>query len=411
VTRAPCTFKQSDVRRVVKAVVGAGVPVQRVEVSPDGKISVVAGEPPGPNGGQDINEWDQDGGGRNDAAPAEIHQRRSQERRPDLPLFPAARLRARVLPGLPGSAAFMEAYQAALDGAPKIEIGASRTIPGTVNAAIAAFYKSHKFTKNKAITQATDRNILEAFRAKHGDKRIALMERRHVQNMLAEKADRPAAQRNLLRVLRVLLASAVEQGLRPDNPAAGVKLPKLKTDGFHSWTEDELRQYEAHYPIGTKERLALALLLYTAQRRSDVVRLGLQDMRDGWLHFTQSKTGAEVNIPVVPPLADVIAATPMVGVKTFLVTDYGRPFTAAGFGNWFRDRCSEAGLAHCSAHGLRKAFLRRMAEAGCSEEFIASVSGHKDMREIRTYTRAANKARMAKEGMALTLARFPGTEK
>jgi integrase len=117
-----------------------------------------------------------------------------------------------------------------------------------------------------------------------------------------------------------------------------------------------------------------------------------------------------MDIPVAPPLAEIIAATPMIGVKTFLVTDYGKPFTPAGFGNWFRDRCNEAGLPHCSAHGLRKAFLRRMAEAGCSEDYIASISGHRDYREIRKYVQAANKGHMAREGMAKTLARFPGSE-
>jgi integrase/recombinase XerD len=185
----------------------------------------------------------------------------------------------------------------------------------------------------------------------------------------------------------------------------------IPTTGFHSWTEAELQQYERRHPVGSKARLALALLLYTAQRRSDAVRLGPEHLRNGRLEFVQSKTSTVVNIPLAPPLAEVIAATPTVGLKTFLVTDYGRPFTAAGFGNRFREWCNEAGLAHCSAHGLRKAFLRRMAEAGCSEEFIASISGHRDMREIRVYTRAANKARMADEGMARTLARFPGTEK
>ena len=129
------------------------------------------------------------------------------------------------LPGLPGSDEFMEAYRTALAGAPEpVGIGSSRTTPGTVNAAIVAFYKSHTFTKNKPITRQTDRNILEAFRVHHGDKRIALMERRHVMAMIAEKAGKPAAQRNLLRVLRVLLAFAVERGCARDNPALGIKL-------------------------------------------------------------------------------------------------------------------------------------------------------------------------------------------
>jgi integrase len=312
-----------------------------------------------------------------------------------------------ALPGLPGSAEFMQAYQEALAGqARHQEIAADRTIPGTVNAAIVAFYKSYTFTKNKPITRQTDRNILEAFRARHGDKRIHMMERRHVLDMIAEKAERPAAQRNLLRVLRLLLGFAVEQRMRQDNPALGIKLKPTETQGYHSWTEQELQQYEQRHAIGTKGRLALALLLYTAQRRADVVQLGPPNLRDGWLYFVQSKTGAEMEIPVAAPLANIIAATNMIGTKSFLVTDYGKPFTAAGFGGWFRDRCNEAGLPRCTAHGLRKAFLRRMAEAGCSEDYIASISGHKDMREIRTYVAAANKARMAAEGMAKTLARF-----
>jgi integrase len=310
------------------------------------------------------------------------------------------------LPGLPGSAEFMEAYQAALAGT----VGATRTIPGTVNAAIAAFYtRSKTFLDNKPITQQTDRNILEAFRAKHGSKPIAALEQRHIENILAEKAGKPAAQRNLLRVLRTLLAFCVKQGIRRDNPALGVELTAAPTTGYHSWTEEELLQYEQRHPVGSRARLALALLLYTAQRRTDVVQLGRPNARDGWLHFTQSKTVAEMKIPIAPPLSEIIAATPMVGVKTFLVTKYGRPFTPAGFGGWFREQCDMAGLRHCTAHGLRKAFLRRMAEAGCSEDYIASISGHKNMREIRTYVQAANKARMAGEGMAKTLALFPET--
>ncbi|MGD0316021.1 MAG: tyrosine-type recombinase/integrase [Xanthobacteraceae bacterium] len=320
------------------------------------------------------------------------------------------------LPGAYNSPAFLEAYWTLRNGnaAAKVEIGASRTLPGTVNAAIAALYSSHRFTKNRPITQATDRNILEALRVRHGDKRVALLEQRHIEAMLAEKAGKPSAQRNLLRVLRLLLGFAVSERLRRDNPALGVKLDTIKTSGFHSWTEEDLRQFEARHPIGTKARLALDLLLYTAQRRSDAVRLGPPNIGVGEnggprLRFTQSKTGSVMDIPIAEPLAKTIAATNMVGVKTYLITDFGRPFTPAGFGNWFRERCDEAGLPQCSAHGLRKAFLRRMAEAGCSEDFIASISGHRDMREIRTYVEAANRSTMATEGMAKTLARFPDT--
>jgi integrase len=316
------------------------------------------------------------------------------------------------LPGAYNSPEFLETYWA-LRSQPssQLDIGASRTIPGSVNAAAIAFYRSLAYTKNKPITQKTDRNILEAFRTKHGDKSIAGLERHHIEAILVEKAGKPSAQRNLLGVLRLLLGFAVSQKMRRDNPALGIELPTIATSGFHSWTEEELRQYESHYPLGNKEILALHLLLYTAGRRADVVAIGPPNLRGGRLIFTASKNGAELNIPVAEPLATTIAVTPMIGVKTFLVTEYGKPFSPAGFGNWFRERCNQAGLPHCSAHGLRKAFLRRMAEAGCSEDYIASISGHKDMREIRTYVQAANKARMADEGMSRTLAHFPKKEK
>jgi integrase len=307
------------------------------------------------------------------------------------------------LPGPYNSPEFLQAYWALRNQpAPKLEIGADRTKPGTVNAAIVAFYKSLAFTKNKPITQQTDRNILEGFRAKYGDLSVATLEQHNIETIIARKTGTPSAQRNLLRMLRVR-----SQKMRRDNPALGIKLGPIKTSGYHSWTEEELRQYEARYPLGSKELLALHLLLYTAGRRTDVVALGPRNMRADRFVFSASKNGAEMDIPVAPPLAATIAATPMIGVSTFLVTDYGKPFSPAGFGNWFRARCDAAGLPHCSAHGLRKAFLRRMAEAGCSEDLIASISGHKDMREIRTYVQAANKARMASDGMARTLASFP----
>jgi integrase len=105
-------------------------------------------------------------------------------------------------------------------------------------------------------------------------------------------------------------------------------------------------------------------------------------------------------IPLHPDLAAIIAATPS-GHLTFLTTTFGKSFTAAGFGNWFRDQCNEACLPrHCAAHGLRKAACRRLAEAGCSANIIASISGHTTLTEVARYTKAADQERMARDGMA-----------
>lgn len=325
--------------------------------------------------------------------------------------------------GIYGSEEFKANYHAVLDTSRTIQpVGLTRSAPGTVSAVIAGLYPSIYFTEGKRgpreqITMDTDRNLLERFRVKAGERHIATLQEKHIGEYLSE-IDGPAAKRNMLRVLRLLLDYAIAMKLRRDNPARNIKLAKLtKTKGFHSWTEDELRQYEAHHKIGTKARLAMAMLLYTCERRKDIVELGERNVRPpstpgacSRFYYEASKNRAVLDIPIAPPLARIIEKTPMVGLQTFLVTEYGNKFSFKGFGNKFKDWCRQANLPHCTAHGLRKCFLRRMAEAGCSEDFIASISGHTDMREIRVYVREARKARMADDAMAMTLAAFPEFE-
>jgi integrase len=198
--------------------------------------------------------------------------------------------------------------------------------------------------------------------------------------------------------IRTLMKYAVEIGLREDNPAAGVKLPDLKTDGYHDWTEAEIEQFEEYHGSGTRARLALALLLYTGQRRGDVIRLGRQHIRDGFIHVRQQKTGIKLALPIHATLEAIIAETPADHL-TLLTTQTGKSFSAAGFGNWFRDRCDEAGLAHCSAHGLRKAAARRLAEAGCTMHEIAAITGHASLSEVQRYTKAVDQKRLATSAM------------
>jgi integrase len=187
-------------------------------------------------------------------------------------------------------------------------------------------------------------------RAEHGDKPVALLTREHVKVMLAQKVATRAAANHWLRLVKALMAFAVEEKWRSDDPTIGIKRIKNKSDGFHTWDENEIAVFEARHPVGSKARLALALLLYTAQRRSDVVRMGRQHIRNGVAHVRQQKTGAMLAIPLHPALAAIIEATPS-NRLTFLTTSFGKPFTAPGFGNWFRERCNEANLPrHCAAH-------------------------------------------------------------
>jgi integrase len=315
------------------------------------------------------------------------------------------------LKGAPGSEEFMAIYQAALAGeAPRSEIGASRTIPGTVNAVVIAYFNSSAFQLLAQETRRSRRNILERFRVEHGDKRIALLRRTHIDRMVAAKAETtPAAARNLLAALRALMRHCILEGWREDNPTDGVKMPRpIKSIGYRTWSESDIAAFEAAHPIGSRARLALALLLYTAQRRSDIVRLGRQHIRDGAIHLRQQKTGASLAIPLHPELAAVLEATPSEHL-TFITAHGGKPYSPGSFANWFREMCSEAGLSGLSAHGLRKAACRRLAEAGCSANVIAAISGHASLREVQRYTAAADQARMARSGIESMVTAFPST--
>ncbi len=304
------------------------------------------------------------------------------------------------LPGMPGSPEFMEAYQAALTGQTAPMIGSSRTKAGSIGALVVSYFCSPQFLALAPATRQTYRLILEKFRNEHGDKPVALLTRQHINAMLAQRVGTPAAANHWLRMVKSLMTFAVEEDWRKDNPTTDIKSITNKTDGFHTWTEGEIAAFEAHHAVGSKARLALALLLYTVQRRSDVVRMGRQHVGNGMISVRQQKTGVTLTIPVHPDLAAIIEATPNEHL-TFLTTSFGKPFTAAGFGNWFREQCNEAGLPRkCAAHGLRKAACRRLAEAGCSANVIASISGHTTLTEVARYTKAADQERMARDGMA-----------
>lgn len=302
------------------------------------------------------------------------------------------------LPGIPYSIEFMDAYQAGLHGNAAVrEIGSERTKPGTVNAAIVGYYNSEEWALLKPSTQKARRNILSLFRKEHGDKRISKLTKRPLAAILAKR--KPFAAKNWLKTLRGLCQYSVTAGLMSDDPTLIITLKKTQTSGFHSWTDQEIEQFEKHHAVGTTPRLALGLLLYTSQRRSDVVRLGRQHIRNGTISVRQDKTGTDVTFPVHTDLLHIIESTPS-GHLNFLVTKFGKPFSAAGFGNWFADRCDEAGMPRCCrAHGLRKAACRRLAEAGATAPEIVSISGHLSLKEVERYIAAADRKIMARSGM------------
>jgi integrase len=311
---------------------------------------------------------------------------------------PMVRLR-----GEPGSPEFVKSYNAAQDGSVPERKVAHRLSEDSLEWLCRRYYESTEFGQLDASTQRRRRQILTEVCIKHGDKPFAMLEEKHIRALRNEKAATPEAANQRVKALKQLFRIAKEDGLVDKNPTLEVRKLKSSGVGWHCWTDAEVEQFEMRHPIGTKAHLALGLLLYTAQRRSDVVLMGRRHIRNGWMTLTQQKNRkrnpVEVSIPVIPELQKVIEMSPT-GELTFLVTDYGRPFSVAGFGNWFRDRCNEAGLPHCSAHGLRKAAATRLAENGCTAKEIMAITGHKTLAEVQRYIEAAERKRLAAAAMA-----------
>jgi integrase len=148
--------------------------------------------------------------------------------------------------------------------------------------------------------------------------------------------------------------------------------------------------------------MALALMLHSAQRRGDIIRMGWQHVKGDTINVKQQKTGTPLDIAMHPELLNALASVPRTNL-TFLMTKKGAPFTNAGFGNWWRDRCNEAGLPQCTAHGLRKAATVRLVEAGCTDEQIMAVTGIRSPSVLKIYKRGADQRRLARQALDMQL--------
>ena len=280
------------------------------------------------------------------------------------------------------------------------EIGARRTLPGTINSLVVAYYASEAWNRELAAeTQKTRRRIIERFRAQHGDKRVALLQRDHILRMLAE-IGKLSAKRHWLKAIRGLLRSAIPT-MRQDDPTEGIatiKLPKSK--GHHTWTDDEIAQYRAKWPLGTQQRLVMEFALETTSRRGEVVRLGPQHVKNGRIRIERTHGSKDVDIPMSSELQQACHAMPKAHL-TYIVTAYGKPRSKYGLGNDFAKWATEAGLpARCRLRGLKKGGMRRLAEAGNTTHELMAISGHRTLSEVQRYTEDADQKQLADTCMA-----------
>ena len=316
----------------------------------------------------------------------------------------------------PGSPTFLDEYKAALERLNASKPGATGvTIKvGTLGWLVAEYEQSFAFLKlakreqrvrhlilESCLNEATKPGSLYKFR----NCPLAEFTPDHVRLMRDRKKGKPGAANNRVKWLRAMLGWACEERSIwvKTNPAAAVKAADYERKTFHTWTREEFLQFEARHPLGSKSRLAMSILTYTGMRRCDAVRLGPQHVKDGWITFTPQKTKKTLRLPLLDVLKNVLDVSPL-GTTTYLETEYGVPFTANGFGGWFRDRCDEADLHLCTAHGLRRAGATFAAENGATVSQLMAIFGWATAKQAVHYVEEANQPKIAGSAMHLIVA-------
>jgi integrase len=299
---------------------------------------------------------------------------------------PRKRLRAAY-----GTPEFLAEYQAALSGdspAPR-----KRAPSGTLEWAVMLYKQSTAWNGLSPATRRQRDNIFKRIVRENGDVGIGHIEKDDIIAGRERRAATPAAARNYIESLRGLFGWAYETGLVRNNPCEGVKSRRIKSEGFPIWTEEEVARFQAHWPVGTRPRVAFDLLLYTGLRRGDAARLGRPHVRDGVARIQTEKTGTWVAIRLEAELLATLQAGPC-GELTFICGEGGRPLTKESFGNYFREWCREAGLSK-SAHGLRKMAATRAAERGYSNFEMDATFGWQGGGMADLYTRKINREKLS----------------
>jgi integrase len=287
---------------------------------------------------------------------------------------------------------FEAEYQAALASSPKPQKG--EPAAGTLAWLVERYRETGDWGRLSLATKQQRENILKQVLAMAGDKPVARITTDTVAAGRDRRIKTPFQARHFLDTMRGLFRWAAKAKLVKADPTSGVEDPAMpKTEGFPVWTEEHVAAYEKCWPIGTRQRVWLDVLLYTGLRRGDAVRFGKQHVRDSVGTIKTEKTGTEVTLPILPVLAQTLAAGPT-GDLSFIANKYGHPFTKESFGNAFKDACRAAGVPG-SAHGLRKIAATRAANAGATVPQLEAIFGWSGGRMASLYTRAADRRRLA----------------
>lgn len=305
------------------------------------------------------------------------------------------------LPGPYGGDEFKAAYEAALAGAKAPE--AAPAIKGTVAWLIERYRGSLRYSNLSASRRQTIRLELDWIKKRAGQYHYARLKVEHIEALMAEK-DGPVAKNTVKKNMSMLFNFASKKlGYTGPNPAKFAERMKTNPDGYHTWTDAEIDRFLDQHPAGSKARLVLLLALNTGMSRQDLCRAGWQNVsRKGGIQriaYNRMKTGGGVDLPILPELAAELANLPT--DRMLFITQDGRAvgYKPETLGNWFRDRCQEAGVPG-SLHGLRKAGATRLSNAGANTPEIAAYLGHKNTLLADVYTAKRDRARLGDSAFA-----------
>ena len=299
---------------------------------------------------------------------------------------------------------FWTDYESAVKGElkPREKFVSKTAMPdaGTFARLVTDYYSCAEYGLLSKDTRYRRRLVLDPLREKFGKLPAAKMTAPHIRRLRDQIPSQPDTGNAIVKALRQVFKFGVEYGHVTSNPAREVSILKSKNPrGYHTWTPDEQTLYKEKWPVGTQQRLAFDLLLYTGTRRSDAVILGPGNIKESRVEFTPGKTsqvtGRRLSIPIHPNLQKSIDETGT-GETTFLLTSRGHPWkNGNSFGNVFKDYCRVAGLENCSAHGLRKAAAVMLIEAGCTAAEAASITGHDSLNMLEHYARERDRKVLA----------------
>lgn len=295
------------------------------------------------------------------------------------------------LPDDPNSAEFKLAYQTLLAGQPIFSPPNNAPVR-SIRWVIDRYHESGRWAQLSVSTRKSHDRFFEHLIKQSGHVDARAVQPSDVRRMLDERRHTPSLANNYLKALTSLFKWALVNEHVAIDPTAGVQRLRVKSDGFPAWTIEDAKHFRAHWPIGTKPRLAFELLLHTGLRRSDIFRLGRQHLSGRILTIRTYKTGTPVTIELSQSLVDIIAQT-KVGDLHFIVGESGRPFTVESFGNWFRDQCRACGIQK-SAHGIRKLSATIAANGGATTHELMAQYGWVTTQQAEVYTRGADRVRL-----------------